>query len=66
MQAKRIERVTQGLTGEVVIPGDKSISHRSVILAGLAEGPTEIGHWLEAADCLSTLEGMKRDRKSVV
>ena len=60
MQAKRIERVTRGLTGEVVIPGDKSISHRSVILAGLAEGPTEIVHWLEAADCLSTLEGMKR------
>ena len=60
VQAKRIERVTRGLTGEVVIPGDKSISHRSVILAGLAEGPTEIVHWLEAADCLSTLEGMKR------
>ena len=60
MRTKKIDRVTNGLTGEVVIPGDKSISHRSVILAGLAEGTTEIDHWLEAADCLSTLEGMRR------
>lgn len=60
MRTKKIDRVTHGLTGEVVIPGDKSISHRSVILAGLAEGTTEIDHWLEAADCLSTLEGMRQ------
>lgn len=60
MRTKRVERAAKGLVGEVVIPGDKSISHRSVILAGLAEGTTEITHWLEAADCLSTMEGMKR------
>ena len=55
MKTKRIARVTQGLVGEVVVPGDKSISHRSVMLAALAEGTTEIDHWLEAADCLSTI-----------
>lgn len=60
MKTKRIARVTQGLVGEVVVPGDKSISHRSVMLAALAEGTTEIDHWLEAADCLSTMESMKR------
>lgn len=60
VRKQRIDRAKGGFTGEVMIPGDKSISHRSVILAGLAEGKTEIDHWLDAADCLSTLEGMRR------
>ena len=37
-------------------PGDKSISHRAAILGLLAEGTTEIDHFLEADDCLHTLQ----------
>jgi 3-phosphoshikimate 1-carboxyvinyltransferase len=43
------------LRGEVQIPGDKSISHRGVMLGALAKGTTRIAHFLEGADCLSTI-----------
>ncbi len=43
------------LKGEVSIPGDKSISHRAVMLGSLANGMTEIRHFLNGADCLSTI-----------
>ena len=45
----------KGLKGEVTIPGDKSISHRSIMLGSIALGTTEITHFLEGADCLSTI-----------
>ena len=44
-----------GLRGEVTVPGDKSISHRSIMFGSLAKGTTEITHFLEGADCLSTI-----------
>jgi 3-phosphoshikimate 1-carboxyvinyltransferase len=47
------------LTGGVEPPGDKSISHRYVMLAGLAEGTSELRHFSAAADCHSTLDCMK-------
>ena len=43
------------LRGELTVPGDKSISHRSVMFGSLAEGTTEIRHFLTGADCLSTI-----------
>lgn len=43
------------LRGELTVPGDKSISHRSVMLGSLAKGTTEIHNFLEGADCLSTI-----------
>ncbi len=43
------------LHGEITVPGDKSISHRAVMLGSLAEGTTEITHFLQGADCLSTI-----------
>lgn len=43
------------LQGEITIPGDKSISHRSVMFGSLAEGLTEIHGFLKGADCLSTI-----------
>ena len=43
------------LRGELSIPGDKSISHRAVMLGALARGTTEITNFLEGADCLSTI-----------
>lgn len=44
------------LKGEITIPGDKSISHRAIMLGSLAEGVTEISNFLQGADCLSTME----------
>lgn len=44
-----------GLKGTIVVPGDKSISHRSVMFGALANGTTEITHFLTGADCLSTI-----------
>ena len=43
------------LKGEITIPGDKSISHRSVMFGAIAKGTTEISHFLQGADCLSTI-----------
>lgn len=43
------------LKGEVKVPGDKSISHRAVMLSAIAEGTSEITGFLNAADPLSTL-----------
>lgn len=44
-----------GLKGEVTIPGDKSVSHRSVMFGSIAKGTTEIDNFLSGADCLSTI-----------
>ena len=43
------------LRGELTVPGDKSISHRAVMLGSIAKGLTEIRHFLRGADCLSTI-----------
>lgn len=50
-----IHTASKGLRGEIQIPGDKSISHRSVMFGALAKGTTEITHFLQGADCLSTI-----------
>ena len=47
---------TTPLSGTISVPGDKSISHRAVMLAALADGPSVIRNWLPAGDTLATLE----------
>lgn len=54
MSVKKIKAMG-ALKGEVQIPGDKSISHRAVMLGSIARGTTEISHFLNGADCLSTI-----------
>lgn len=44
-----------GLSGEINIPGDKSISHRSIMFGAIAEGTTEVTNFLLGDDCLSTI-----------
>jgi 3-phosphoshikimate 1-carboxyvinyltransferase len=46
--------------GIVTVPGDKSISHRSIMLASLASGTSEIRGFLKGADCLSTIDCFRR------
>ncbi|MBQ2288533.1 MAG: 3-phosphoshikimate 1-carboxyvinyltransferase [Lachnospiraceae bacterium] len=43
------------LKGTVSVPGDKSISHRSVMLGSICNGITEVHHFLQGADCLSSI-----------
>ena len=50
---------TSTLRGELTVPGDKSISHRSVMLGSIAEGTTEISGFLKSADCISTMNAFK-------
>jgi 3-phosphoshikimate 1-carboxyvinyltransferase len=52
-------RPARGLSGSVRLPGDKSISHRYAMLAGLAEGTTRLENFSTGADCASTLGCLK-------
>jgi len=45
--------------GAVAVPGDKSISHRSLMLSGIAEGTSEVTGFLASEDCLATLAAMR-------
>ncbi len=54
-----IKKLTS-LHGELTVPGDKSISHRAVMFGSLARGTTRITHFLEGADCLSTISCFRK------
>ena len=54
-----IVRPGGSLTGSIRVPGDKSISHRSVILGSLANGRTEVSGFLEGQDSLNTLKAFR-------
>ncbi len=58
---KRRYRVSPGgsVEGRIRVPGDKSISHRSIMLGALAEGVTEIKGFLEGEDSLATLQAFR-------
>ncbi|MGK8436039.1 bifunctional prephenate dehydrogenase/3-phosphoshikimate 1-carboxyvinyltransferase [Ectopseudomonas hydrolytica] len=47
------------LAGRIRVPGDKSISHRSIMLGSLAEGTTEVEGFLEGEDALATLQAFR-------
>ena len=52
-------RPQRTVQGELRVPGDKSISHRAMMLGGIADGVTEVDGFLASADCLSTLNAMR-------
>jgi len=45
--------------GSLAVPGDKSISHRALMLGGIARGTTRINGFLDSADCRATLEALR-------
>lgn len=53
-----LEKINK-LRGNIYVPGDKSISHRSLILGSIAQGETRIYKFLNSLDCLKTLECMQ-------
>ena len=47
------------VAGSIVVPGDKSISHRSLMFGGIASGRTEVTGFLASEDCLATLAALR-------
>lgn len=59
LEQKTIKPSTK-LRGEIRVPGDKSISHRSIMFASLAEGKSRVSGLLRGEDCLSTLKAFQQ------
>ncbi len=55
----RSSKILSGINGNICIPGDKSISHRSIIIPSISLGTTEIKGILKSEDVLNTLEAFK-------
>jgi 3-phosphoshikimate 1-carboxyvinyltransferase len=52
-------RPASSVSGAVAVPGDKSISHRSLMLSGIARGTSEVTGFLASEDCLASLAAMR-------
>lgn len=48
------------LKGEITVPGDKSISHRSIMIGSLSKGITQVKNFLMGEDCLSSMDCFKK------
>ncbi|MFK9093453.1 3-phosphoshikimate 1-carboxyvinyltransferase [Bacillus salipaludis] len=60
MTSLKLKTNIYGLVGEVTIPGDKSISHRSVMFGSIAQGETTVTNFLPGDDCLSTISCFRK------
>lgn len=56
---KKLLPARRGLHGSLLVPGDKSISHRAVMLGAISEGETEISHFLTGEDCETTIKAFQ-------
>lgn len=56
MESRTFSPIQSGLTGELTIPGDKSISHRAIMIGSLANGKTTLSNFLNGEDCLRTIK----------
>lgn len=54
-----ISRPGESLAGDITVPGDKSISHRAIILGSIAKGLTTVNGFLDSEDCLATIRAFK-------
>jgi 3-phosphoshikimate 1-carboxyvinyltransferase len=54
-----ISSPAQALQGEMTVPGDKSISHRAIILGAIAKGVTTVNEFLDGEDCMATLRAFQ-------
>ncbi|MBU0629992.1 MAG: 3-phosphoshikimate 1-carboxyvinyltransferase [Candidatus Margulisbacteria bacterium] len=50
----------KAITGEITVPGDKSISHRAIMIGSIANGETKITGFLASADCLATIDCFRK------
>jgi len=58
-ESQQLVRPARNVRGSVHLPGDKSISHRYAMLAGIADGPSRLENYSTGADCASTLACMR-------
>ena len=58
-ESQVVVRPARNVRGSVQLPGDKSVSHRYAMLAGIAEGPSRLENYSTGADCASTLGCMR-------
>ncbi len=56
---KYAARPAQNVSGALAVPGDKSISHRALMVSGIAQGSSEVNGFLASEDCLATLAAMR-------
>jgi 3-phosphoshikimate 1-carboxyvinyltransferase len=49
----------RSVSGAIAVPGDKSISHRSLMVSGIAQGSSEVNGFLASEDCLASLAAMR-------
>ncbi len=56
----QIQPQTTPLTGSITVPGDKSVSHRAIMLASIADGVSHIKRWLPAGDTIATLNAFRQ------
>ena len=54
-----LARPADGIAGELTVPGDKSVSHRALMLGAIAEGTTRVTGFLEGEDCLATARAVE-------
>ncbi len=54
-----VSHPTDTLQGDITVPGDKSISHRAVMMGAIAEGVTTVHGFLFSADCFATLKAFQ-------
>jgi 3-phosphoshikimate 1-carboxyvinyltransferase len=60
MTSLKLKTNINGLNGKITIPGDKSISHRSVMFGSIAYGETKVTNFLPGEDCLSTISCFRK------
>lgn len=56
---RKIQPIADGLHGSLIVPGDKSISHRAVMIGAISRGTTEIRHFLPGEDCKTTIKAFR-------
>ncbi|WP_274309711.1 3-phosphoshikimate 1-carboxyvinyltransferase [Solibacillus daqui] len=60
MSSKILQYNQPSLVGDITVPGDKSVSHRSVMFGSIAKGKTTVSGFLLGEDCLSTIDCFKQ------
>ena len=63
---KLVSKFSEGLHGEIKIPGDKSISHRALICASISDGTSKISNLQESEDVINTLKSLKQLGISII
>jgi 3-phosphoshikimate 1-carboxyvinyltransferase len=57
--ARYVAQPVASVGGSITVPGDKSISHRALMLGGIARGTTQVHGFLASEDCLATLGALR-------